>query len=210
MQSADESNVLDLCSGMVGTDGFDVRDFNDKLAEITDWEPVKNKGVLKSKKRIRKVGFNKFRYTVKLETKIILSAAIVLGITSIINGIFLFLLDTTVIHYKYIALMFVGIVITVSCLSALLLISNKYVFDKNKKIFKRKNVKIALDKIHALQLIKKQFLAKKSVHTCYELNLVLEDASRIHLVDYDKLKEAKEDSKVISEFLKIKVWSKVN
>lgn len=210
MEEAKKENIFDLCSGMVGTDGFDVHSFNDKLAELIDWSPIKPKGVLRTKRRIKKAGFNKFRYTIATQTKSLLIILISFGLISMIAGSFAFLLDTSSLHLIYLAVAVIGLATMTGAIAALFVIGNKFLFDKNKKLFKKKGNKIDLDKIHALQLIKKQFSYKKIAHTCYELNLVLEDASRLHLVDYDKLSHIKKDSKIISDFLKVKVWEKIS
>jgi hypothetical protein len=67
-----------------------------------------------------------------------------------------------------------------------------------------------LDRIHAIQLISEHCSGKNSSYYSYEINLVLEDASRINIVDHGDLKKIRDDAHALSQFLNKPVWDGIN
>ena len=65
---------------------------------------------------------------------------------------------------------------------------------------------IQLDQIHAIQLVSEYIHTSKSSFYSYELNLVLEDARRMTVVDHGNLKRLREDAGKLSEFLGKPIW----
>jgi hypothetical protein len=63
-----------------------------------------------------------------------------------------------------------------------------------------------LDGIRALQIIKERCTSKNSSYYSYELNLVLEDGSRLNVVDHGNLERLREDAERLSAFLGKPVW----
>ncbi len=66
-----------------------------------------------------------------------------------------------------------------------------------------------LGRIHALQLISEYCTCRrksKKPYYSYELNLVLEDGSRINVVDHGDVEKLREDARTLSEFLGKPVW----
>jgi hypothetical protein len=66
-----------------------------------------------------------------------------------------------------------------------------------------------LDQIHAIQLVSEFVRSGKSAYYSYELNLVLEDARRITVIDHGNLLRLQEDAKKLSDFLGKPVWDAV-
>lgn len=89
-------------------------------------------------------------------------------------------------------------------------------FDKTAGVFRRgRKQTIKFDEIHAVQLLSrivetktppKGELKKISI---YELNLVLNDGSRLNLVSHGGLKEILEDSNAISSFINKPIWDAI-
>ena len=63
--------------------------------------------------------------------------------------------------------------------------------------------------IHSLQIISEYCSSGKSSFYSYELNLVLNDAKRLNVIDHGNLKKLREDSKILSQFLGIPIWDGV-
>ncbi len=63
-----------------------------------------------------------------------------------------------------------------------------------------------LKEIYALQIISEFVRGDKSSYYSYELNLVLNDASRINVIDHGKLEKIREDAKKLSQFLEKPIW----
>ena len=60
--------------------------------------------------------------------------------------------------------------------------------------------------IHALQLISEYIKSDKKAYYSYELNIVLKDGRRIHIVDHSKKDQIERDAKTLSNFLGKAVW----
>lgn len=66
--------------------------------------------------------------------------------------------------------------------------------------------RIELDRIHALQLISERCHSKNSSYYSYELNLVLDDATRMNVVDHGNRAELLADAETLSGFLGRPLW----
>ncbi len=63
-----------------------------------------------------------------------------------------------------------------------------------------------LSQIHALQIIAEYCRGNKSSYYSYELNLVLEDGSRMNVVDHGSLTALKKDAQKLAGFLNVPLW----
>lgn len=73
------------------------------------------------------------------------------------------------------------------------------------RVEKSKN-NIALSRICALQIIGEIVKGDDHTYKSYELNLVLDDATRLNVIDHGNLKGIIQDAKWLSEFLNIPIW----
>jgi hypothetical protein len=65
-----------------------------------------------------------------------------------------------------------------------------------------------LDEVHAIQVIPERVSGSeggRGYHS-YEINLVLEDGSRLNLVDHSKQRIIRDDAQTLGEFLQVPVW----
>jgi len=69
---------------------------------------------------------------------------------------------------------------------------------------------VKLDRIHALQLISERCSSKNGSYLSYELNLVLDDASRINIVDHGNLKLIRSDAEKLAGFLNVPIWDAID
>ncbi|WP_179353670.1 hypothetical protein [Winogradskyella vidalii] len=65
---------------------------------------------------------------------------------------------------------------------------------------------IPLKSIVAIQIIGEHIKSGKSAYKSFELNLVLNDASRKNVIDHGNLKSIIVDAEILSEFLNIPIW----
>ncbi len=63
-----------------------------------------------------------------------------------------------------------------------------------------------LDRIHALQIISERCRTKNSTYFSYELNLVLDDATRINVIDHGDLEDMRRDAQALATLLGKPVW----
>jgi hypothetical protein len=66
--------------------------------------------------------------------------------------------------------------------------------------------KIEMDKIRALQVLSEYCRGNKSSYYSYELNLVLDDATRVNVVDHGDLRALREDAATLGLLLSVPVW----
>ena len=75
----------------------------------------------------------------------------------------------------------------------------------SKNVSKSKHSK-SLSDIVAIQIIGEVIQSDNSSYNSFELNLVLNDASRINVIDHGNLKSIIEDAQYLSEFLNVPIW----
>lgn len=63
-----------------------------------------------------------------------------------------------------------------------------------------------LHKIHAIQIIKERCQTRNGSYYSYELNLVLDDASRINVIDHGNSSNLTDDADKLAKFLNVPVW----
>jgi hypothetical protein len=65
---------------------------------------------------------------------------------------------------------------------------------------------VALERIHAIQLLVERVRGNSSTYDSYELNLVLDDGSRVNLLDHSGLRQLRQDAEGLAHFLGVPVW----
>ena len=65
------------------------------------------------------------------------------------------------------------------------------------------------DDIHAIQLLPKKMIGKNQ-HYRFELNIVLKNSNRVHVVDYSGTRGIDTDAKALSLFLGKPVWDAIS
>lgn len=66
-----------------------------------------------------------------------------------------------------------------------------------------------IDEIAGIQILQEFIRSDKSSYYSYEINLVLKDTSRRHVVDHGSMKQISADSQQLGEFLQVPVWNGV-
>ena len=113
----------------------------------------------------------------------------------------------------------VGLVLTVAGGGMLRSGSAPIVFDKRRGAYWRGRVAphelsnrhghketAALEDIHALQLISERCTSDDSSYYSYELNLVLDDGTRINVVDHGNKEGLHDDATALAAFLGVPIW----
>ncbi len=68
---------------------------------------------------------------------------------------------------------------------------------------------VELKRVHAIQLLAEKCRGDNSSYLSYELNLVLDDASRMNVIDHGNLQAVRDDARLLSEFLGKPVWDSI-
>lgn len=82
----------------------------------------------------------------------------------------------------------------------------KLVFDGQSRTFTGRGRSVSFSAIHALQIVKEYVRSDKQSFWSYEINLVLKDAERVHLVDHADLPSIRADAARVSVVLGCKLW----
>ena len=66
---------------------------------------------------------------------------------------------------------------------------------------------VALDEIHALQVVSERCSGHRKGYFSYELNIVLSDGQRINVVDHGDLRRIRVDGGHLASFLHVPFWN---
>ncbi|NRB40016.1 MAG: hypothetical protein HRU20_16365 [Pseudomonadales bacterium] len=85
--------------------------------------------------------------------------------------------------------------------------ADRFCFDKNTQQLDTGNQLIQLGSLHALQVLEETVGGSDSqVFKSYELNLVLKDGQRLHLMDHGHYSAFNHDAEKLADFLAIPIW----
>ena len=205
---------------------FDLSQLNDPIATKISWNPVKRDGNFFCARKLIEVNPDKIVFRISITALLISLLFIYMGGAAIINSLFSgpkyvnFARDgveVTIMFY----LIYVGFLILGGHL--LYIHSTPIVFDKRIGIF-QKGYKVQyqiydskaiinlvkLDKIYAIQLLSEYCYGHKYNFYSYELNLVLDDGSRINVVDHARKNKIRKDAESLSKFLGVPVWDAID
>ncbi|MFS4481960.1 hypothetical protein ACKGJY_03000 [Hyunsoonleella sp. 2307UL5-6] len=84
--------------------------------------------------------------------------------------------------------------------------TNQFYRGLNIPLIKRKKKIINFNRIVALQIIGERVSSDDGSYQSFELNLILDDTTRINVVDHGNLKNLITDAQTLSEFLKTPIW----
>jgi hypothetical protein len=197
--------------------------FNDPLALETEWTPLKSGGANFKTAGLHRVSVSRWEFRSSLGLKLFSAVFVVLGLAVCIVAVNkhwpasgsgwdreLFLIGG------------VGLLFTLAGSWMAYAGSVPAVFDKNHGYFVKSRKKpehlvnpttlksySELKRVHALQLLAEHCKGDKSSYFSYELNLVLDDGSRINVIDHGNLQAVRQDAAALAEFLGKPVWDSI-
>ena len=199
---------------------FDSSKFNDPIESQTDWSPLKSGGANFKTHNLVQINSNRIVYKSSIGAKLFYSVFIFVGLALIIG----FSLaknwnDSLDFSFDSIFPILFGSVFAIIGTLLLLYGTKPIVFEKGSGYYwkGRKNPESVynihevknftkLKDIHALQIIAEYIRGNKTSYYSYELNLVLNDGSRLNVVDHGNLKKIRQDAQKLSLFLRKPAW----
>jgi len=185
---------------------------DDDVAERTGWSPLKGWG---RTRRIGAVGANRLEFRFLQESVSLYVYFMIIGTVS-----FFIVVSQPRLSAGMIGLALVCMLLFLGSGLIIFHLTTPLVFDKIRGFFWRGHKKpddvrvrqrpdscARLGEIHALQILEKRSRVKGEA--VYELNLVLRDATRIHLTDQTDLATTREYAETLSRFLERPVWDAV-
>jgi hypothetical protein len=200
---------------------LDASSFSDSLAQQTAWDPLSKTGAANRGHWPVLVNSGRLEFRPTLATKLTYLVFFSLG-----GGLAVAALIMPTLNATAFALLFVGLCIGCASLLMLHRTATPIVFDKRSGLFwkgRQASEKgpphktgnpdhplphAKLDDIHALQIIAK-YSSENSFSYSYltqELNLVLKDGKRMHVVDATSLDQIRKDARTLSLFLEKPLW----
>jgi hypothetical protein len=195
--------------------------FDDPVAEKTEWNPKKGGGANFCTHRLAETGAMcvEFQPTVMARIFYGLFFVLGLGMLAVVSYTRLQRWDAP-LDVDFILPAVFGVVFTFVGVALLYYGGRKIVFDKRRGYFwkgrkapdlyrpgGKSESAAALDDIHAIQIVSEFCSGSKgSSYYSYELNLVLNDAGRINVVDHGSIKKLREDADRLAQFLDRPVW----
>lgn len=197
--------------------------FHDPLALQTEWKPLKNGGANFQTNKLYEIGGNRLEFKASLGMKCFSGLFIVVGL-----GIAMFALRHKpaeigdIWSKDFLVPIIVGLVFGLAGWAMAYSCAVPAVFDKNHGYFSKNRKKpehqmdpsrlknyVQLSRIHAIQLLAEKCKGDKTSYYSYELNLVLDDASRMNVIDHGNLAAVREDARKLAEFLGKPVWDSI-
>ncbi|WP_055445839.1 hypothetical protein [Lacinutrix mariniflava] len=138
---------------------------------------------------------------------------IIVGISLLVGGCYYLIINNE--YFKYLMQILVGSVFSAAGFYFLFHFFKPRVFNKNTNRFykgfgnkdnRHSKSNIPLNNIIALQIIGETIEDDDGHYKSFEINLVLNDASRINVVDHGNLDKIIDDAEILSEFLNIPIW----
>ena len=198
---------------------FDPAVFNDPVALQTAWTPAASGGANFATHKLHIVHPQRVEFRCSVAMK--LMSGIFLGVGLVVIGVFAQKLIGKDVAFESALLMPLGFGLIFALVGGFLLRNalTPTVFDLNHGYFCKSRQKpeqtmdpsrikhyAQLCDVHALQLISERCSSKNGSYFSYELNLVLNDGTRINVVDHGNLGELKRDALLIAELIQKPLW----
>lgn len=202
---------------------FDTTVFGDPLADQTDWVPLKRGGSNFHTHHLVESGANRVEFRPTRGAKLFALIFIITGISLPI--LFITTQSETLSFYELGGILLFGLIFAGVGSALWIFMGKPRVFDKlhgmywighkepdyGYKVANELNKNQArLSDIHAIQLIREYVRSDKSSYYSYEMNLILKSGERLNVVDHGKKSEIISDSRILSDFLNVPVWSAFN
>jgi len=201
-------------------ESFDASRFNDPMALQIEWTPAKPGGSSFRTHKLVKDGYNIIRFEPTIGARIFSGIFVITGVGVMILGAFGIFSETgSAAVSDFLFFIPFGLIFAGAGGFIYYKYSKPIVFDKLTgnywKGFKEPdhNVVISPDKnscrlsdIHAIQLLSEYIKSDKSSYYSYELNLVLNDGTRLNVIDHGNKNSIREDALILSNYLGKPVW----
>ena len=177
---------------------------DDPIATITEWSPAKGGGASFRTRQLVQRGVDRLEFPTTTGNLLFGGAFFVMGAiaTVICAGLAAETGDWRVGLFVLLGIVFmlIGAAQVYSAISPI-------VFDRQRGLFsKGSKTREPLDAIYALQIVSEYISGDDSSYHSYELNLVLENGSRVNVVDHGDGEQLRKDAERLAEFLNVPLW----
>lgn len=206
--------IISQLSGGQDRPLFDPSIFNDPVALKTSWSPLAGGGSNFKSAGLHKVNEQRMEFRASFMAKLMAAIFVVMGL--VLASVFFSKQPQTLKDYIPVAMGVVFAAVGAGMFYSALIPA---VFDIGHGYFCKSRQKpermidpsklkryAELKRVHALQIISEYIKSKNSSYYSYELNLVLDDGSRINVVDHGNHLALHTDAQTLSQFLNKPLW----
>lgn len=185
--------------------------FSDPVAQATAWTPLERGGTNFGSHGLVERDSLCFEFKTTLGMKVMYSFFLLFGPVVSFLPLLLLFLKTGHLRLQFTPNILFGLLFVVIGSFVIYKAEQPVVFDKRRGVYRKgwpgRERTIALGRIRGLQILSEFCHGSKNSHYySYELNLVLDDASRANVVDHGNLKRSRKDAEALSRFLGVQVW----
>lgn len=213
--------IISQLSGDQDRPHFDPSIFQDPIAIKTSWSPLVRGGSNFKSAGLQKVNEQRVEFRASLMAKLMALVFVVMGLA--LAAVFISKQTDKLADYKFKMADFIpvamGVLFAVIGVGMFFSALIPAVFDLGHGYFCKSRQKpermidpsklkryAELKRVRALQIISERCKTKKSYYYSYELNLVLDDGSRINVVDHGNQTALRTDAQTLSQFLNKPLW----
>ena len=202
-----------------GDSDFDASVFGDDLAMQTEWGPAKGGGTNMGTHKLKEVSPGRLEFKPTLAVYLFSGAFMLVGLAAAIGTTYAGFTED--VRALYFGVPF-GVIFFLAGFFVLRSFAKPRVFDQNFGYYWKGKSQLLpnsiellkehsqLERIRALQIIRERCTSSSDKGTrtyySYELNLVLDDATRLNVIDHGKQALMQKDANTLAEFLGVPVW----
>jgi hypothetical protein len=199
---------------------FDPSKFGDEVAMKTEWSPLKGGGSNFQTHKLVVMNYNRFEFKSTLGAKIFSFIFLTVGIAMpILFGREMIYEIRDLYQSEFLFILLFGLVFTTVGGWLFYSFAKPVIFDKTLGLYWKgwnkpkhymakmeEGISSRIGDIYALQIIPELIRSDNKSYVSYELNLVLEDGSRMNVVDHGSPEKIRDDAKKLAEFLDVSIW----
>jgi len=197
---------------------FDPTVFSDPFAQSTPWTPLVAGGSSFCTHRLKKIDNTALEFRPTFGLKLFCSVFVGMGAAFAFIPLGAIYRQFGGFHFSMLFSPLFGLFFCALGILMYYMASAPILFDLKRRSYSKgwkssvasssgiKGVQVELDRVRGLQVLSEYCSGNKSSYYSYELNLVLDDASRVNVVDHGDLKALREDAQVLGQSLEVPVW----
>lgn len=198
---------------------FDPSVFRDPLAQATQWTPAARGGANFCTHRLKKIDYTRLEFRPTFGMVVFCLFFILFGLAFAVLPLGSFYYKQYGgFHWSMLPMPLFGLFFFLIGVVIFRMSQRPIVFDMKKGGFckgwagsgpagsRKGEIFVDMGRIRALQILSEDCHGNKSSYHSYELNLVLDDASRVNVVDHGDLRALREDAEALGRFLGVQVW----
>lgn len=187
--------------------------FKDAVASRTQWQPIRAGGANYQTAQLVEVSPRRFEYRPTQVDRLFTLLCLVVGVACVSGGAWMLVQSGGQSVPGWLIIPF-GLLLLVAGVTQLRSWISYSVFDLEAGVFQdctanqkdKSGETLKLTQIYAIQILREKIRFPQSKYSSYELNLVLQDASRRNVIDHGDIETLRQEADRLAKFLGVSVW----